>query len=424
MNRKKNKKHTVFGHISKLREIPVFFSYLIIVVCFLLIAASMMIINSKVFMDILSEKNLEKLQDSLEKDCAYISSTFAEAYSIPSIIEQTRYYSYLNPVETGSMPDKYAAVLSYLGKALQTHSFLTTESDECLIYLKRYNSICGKSHAFMRADTCFEEYISFANTSSEEVLSLLRGDDGMTIIPMQDVTTGMAQTRRNLAVVIAQDKSQISMLCTYAESTLLEHLSFEQLPDGSFLQIVSGKGVELLSYPSEITEEITQSCYTVSASIPYLLQSEVLLYIPQSYFQELLKPVNMISWNMLFLMMVLGLGLSLCMSRFFTVPIREIMDTYKTKADDVFVGNEIRYFGNLLQHSNRQIENLQQDRIEKILMLGFAGSPLSPGDCEVLRKHLRWEEHVPYRVSIIQAKDPLSESNMMECVQSQCSNAS
>lgn len=111
-----------------IRNMSVVYSHFLIVSCVLIMSIIMLYVSSQMSLNALTKKNLNDLQYRLEQNCESISDTFGEAYSLPSIIESTRYYSYMKGETSGYLPDKYVAVLAYLGQYMQIPNYLARAS--------------------------------------------------------------------------------------------------------------------------------------------------------------------------------------------------------------------------------------------------------------------------------------------------------
>lgn len=397
-----------------IRELPVMYSHFLLVCCVLIMSILMLIVHSRISLKTLTEKNLAEMQYRLEQNCKTISDTFGEAHSIPSIIQQTRYYDYIKGVDMGYLPDKYAAVVAYLGKSLQIPNYLSSESDECLIYLRGVNSICSKKRVFINAEDCFSQYMRFADTDSASVMELLRSKDGLIILPMQEVKIDVTESKRQMAVIVSPSDVPISVLCTYSEEALMRHLEMELLPENTYLQITSNDGRVLEAYPDLVTDEVRKNSYELKASMPFL-KAQTTMWIPESYFSALLDRSNTISWMIICLTALLGLALSMVLARISSKPIRELVSRHAAQGPVDYHANEIRYLGNLIEHSKNEAEAMEQILFSNLLMRALSGSVLSEADVNRLKQRIGAEDR-SYRVAIFQLSQDVSQMQVVNCL--------
>lgn len=381
-----------------IRNISVVYSHFFLVSCVLVMSIIMLYVSNRISLNTLTEKNLNDLQYRLEQNCGFISDTFGEAYSIPSVIEQTRYYSYLRGENSGYLPDKYVAVLGYLGQSLQVPNYLSRDSEECLVYLRGTNSVCGKDKVFIEAEDCFTGHMLYEQTPSEDILEVLRSKNGLRILPMETVKVGTSSPKRQLTVIICDSSVPISVLCTYSEEALLDHLEIDSLPSGTHFQIVADNGTVLETYPEAVSSAVVEESYELHAKLPFL-KAAVTMWIPRSSFAALLQPSVLASWLIILATALVGFGLSILLAKVSVKPLRELVSRHTDQTDPDIHPNEIRQLGNLLDCSRAEASAMEKVLLSNLLIRVFTGAVLSKEDVGWLKQQLGWEG-IPCRVAL------------------------
>lgn len=381
-----------------LDRLPVVYRHFVLVSSVLLMSILMLVVSSQVSLNTLRKNNINDLQYRLEQNCQFISNTFSEAYSIPSIIEQTRYYSYIKSENDGYLPEKYAAVLAYMGKSLQIPNFLSRDSDECLVYLRGTNSICGKNNVFFTAEECFDTHLMYEETDAETIIGILQGRNGLHILPMETLKIGTANPKRQMTVIICDSTVPISVLCTYSENAILKHLEIESFPEDTFLQITASGGDVLEAYPALVTDEVLEQSYQLEAELPYL-HASVTMWIPKSYCDTLLQSSINISWLIILVTAVMGFALSIILARASAKPLQNLVLQHSANHPVEQHPNELLALSNILQSSQAETENLENVLFNNLLARAFSGSLISKEDAKWLQQKLNW--NTPgYRVAL------------------------
>jgi len=403
-NKNRDKLRTASDQMKKkrsfdIRNLPVIYSHFLLVACVLMMSIGMLYVSNRLSLKTLTEKNLSDMQYRLEQNCAFISDTFAEAYSIPATIAQTRYYSYIKTENDGFLPDKYVAVLDYMGRTMQIPNYLSRDSDECIVYLRGTNSACSKNNrAFVDAEECFTSYMKYEETSSDSIIELLKGRSGLLILPMENVKIGTASPKRQISVIICDGSYPISVLCTYSEDALLGHLEIESLPIDTYIRMVAADGTILEEYPSAATDEIIESSYELQAELPFL-KATVTVWIPYDYFTELQQPSVRTGWMIIFATAVIGFCLSWFLAKASVKPLQKLVSEHMPDDAAVYSSNEIRQLGDILTYSKSEANAMGQILLQNLLVRSLVGTVLSKEDVRWLKQQLAWENPF-YRVAL------------------------
>jgi len=341
--------------------------------CILALALIALIISNRQSLNTLTKEHLAKYKISLDRDCLTLSNVMCATMALPEGIEGTRYYDYIKREVDGELDTKYYFVLNLLRKALNNQIYLRDRSESCLLYFSGCNSIVTNAKNFPVAEDCFDQYLTFSETGSETILGYLRDPNIMRLLPMQHVKLGTKGYDQRIALIIHPQNSQVAVMSIYAEQTILEALGFSHLPEGTYLQLTAEDGQILYRYPQAITAETEADCYRIESNLQDMDVS-VSLWIPKSYFTQILRPVRMTGMVSLLIVTLAGIALSFFLSKVSVHPIRQLITFHDTGHMDESY-NEITHLDQLLRYSKRRSEDLQGQLFKQVLsraMLGFA----------------------------------------------------
>lgn len=384
-------------------RISILWKHMLMMVCVLALALLALIINNRQSLKTLAADNIGKFQIALDRDCAALGENMHRTIAIPTGVEGTRYYDYIKGVTEGVLADKYYPVLDFLRKALTNQVYLQGDSSMTLLYMAGCNSIVTNDKNFPMAEDCFETHIQLSQTGTETVLGYLRERGSVTFLPVQPVKIGSRAYEPCLGHIIHTADSNVAVMSIYTLDTILEALGFHYLPEESGLRLTQGDGRLLLQYPQDFSGD--KGYFRLDSALsPYDIQ--VSLWIPESYFSGLLRPVHLTGILSVLFVTVLGLALSFLLSKVSVKPIRQLLSDHGA-GDTPEHGNEIAGLDQLLKSSRQRTEELQSRLTNQILSGAFSGVVLTDREEQLLKKGL---EPFPetFRVAILHTDEQVN----------------
>lgn len=384
-------------------KISILWKHMLMMVCILALALLALVINNRQSQRTLTADNIGKFQIALDRDCAALGENMHRTVAIPAGVEGTRYYDYIRSVTTGHLEDKYYPVLNYLRKALNNQVYLQGDSTMTVLFLSGCGSAVANDGVFPTAQECFARHIQFSETGTETILGYLRERGSITFLPIQPVKLGLKEYTPCLGHIIHPTDTNVAVMSIYTLDTVLEALGFPYLPEESGLRLTQDDGRLLLQYPEDFAGD--KGYFRLDSTLtPYDIQ--VSLWIPESYFTELLRPVYLTGILSVVFVTVLGLGLSFLLSQVSVKPIRQLLSDHGA-GDTSEHGNEIAGLDQLLKSSRQRTEELQSRLTNQILSGAFSGVVLSEREEQLLKKGL---EPFPetFRVAILHTDEQVN----------------
>lgn len=387
--------------IPKLRELPVFWRTLLMMLCIVLMAVLAVTVSSRISKKALTDSFLSQAQANLDHYCSEMTTALYNTSAIPQAVEETTYYSYIRTLTSGTLPEKFFSILPSIRRALQNQLYLQGTNEECVLYFPGAGCICTRFKAFPQAEDCFRDYIRFADIGEEDVFGLLRKRGSLTLLPMQEVAIGESESVRRMAFMIHPAGSTISIMTLYSEETILHYLGVDDLPEGTYLHVESKSGEALEDWPGEIGEKEKEACYELHASTG-LLRANVTLWIPKSYFSRQLRGSNFAGLAIAVLTAALGLALCVALARASSQPIRALARANRDGSGRTQELNEVQYLAGILDRSKQEKATLQGMLLSNILSRGFSGAVLTEEEERQLGRNLG-SVAPPYRLAIVYA---------------------
>ena len=364
-----------------LDRLPLLWKHMLMMVCVLALALTALGISNRQSVKTLTREQLSKFGISLDRDCDQFSNSLYQTIAIPDGVEGTRYYEYIKGVNEGYLEEKYYPVLNFLRRALNNQVYLRQISAETAMYFCGTNSMVTSERNFPKAEDCLERYLQFSQTGTETLLGYLRERGSVTVLPMQPVKVGDRDYEPCFCLIIHPVQTDVAVLSLYTQETVLEQLGFSYLPQGSGLRMTARDGQILFHYPGEAEE----NCYLLTGMLKDF-QIQVELWVPRTYFRELLLPVRLTGLGSMVLVAVLGLALSYMLSRASVRPIRQLLSDHGQEESPQT--NEINQLDRLLRTSSQQSRELSERLRGQLLARSFSGVVLSQRDEAYLRQAL------------------------------------
>lgn len=390
--------------LQKLRQLPLFWSNLLLMLCLVVLMSAVLILSNHLYEQSLADSYQNYTQSMLEYNSEALSRELYMTYAIPSAMEGTISYNYIRTVSGDRLPQKYATLLPFISQSLRNQQFLLQGNEECLIYLHGSNAICTRYYSFLTAEDCFDEYLSFAQTTPEEIMTSLRGTNVVCLLPAQEVQINGGAPSRQMALVIRPIGARISVMTLYSENTILERLGIFHLPENTYVRICANDGSILDEYPHAFASE-PEDCLRILTSLPHL-RANVTIWIPRSYILGQTSLARHTGWLMLALMTSLAFILCVVFSNALSRPIRQLfLNHTRTEIPDESLHgthgvNEVLALADILKNSEDRIDALQKGLLSHLFVRVSNGSVLSEEDEAMLESGLE-KILPPWRIAVL-----------------------
>lgn len=385
------------------RNISVFWKYLCMNICLLLLSVIALVASNQFAVKELTRENLATMQISLEQNAERLVNTLYQNYAIPRAVENTRYYNYFNGLSDDEPDSKYIPALTFLQNALQSQVTLQGANVECLLYLPKTKNICGTNLLYPSARICFETGIRFGKMEPDVVYAQLQENHGIVFLPMQEVSIEGDVPQNCLTLIINPVNSVISVMTLYSEQMILDYIGMPSLPEGTYLRLTDSAGATIYEYPHLITNEELKKTYELQSSDSNLLGMKVTIWVPQSYFQGLLQPSYQIGISLIILTVLAGLVLSLLFSNVSVMPLRELLVNHGPELEQISGSNELQNLDRLIMHTRHEAAGIRNMLAQNLLMRVFSGGILS--DSEELELGRITQIKQNYRVALLHTSE-------------------
>lgn len=306
--------------LQKMRHLPLFWMNLGLMLTIVFFMAAVLLTSNSLYKKSLEERYLSDTQKMLEYNCKTLSEVLYMTYAIPSAMEGTTSYNYIRSISNGTLPKKFEVMLPLISRTLRNQQFLLQSNEECLVYLTGSNSICSRFRSFAKAEDCFNQYIRFSKTTTDEILQLLKARNTVKLLEMQEVSVDGAEPERQMALIIRPIGNRISVMTLYSEKTILGLLGLPYLPENTYVCIQDRDGTVLEEYPSRIDDAVRDNTYSVSANID-CLRAKVIFWIPRTYLSQQMEAVRKTGWGLFVIAILLGIVVCVRFSDLSTSPI-------------------------------------------------------------------------------------------------------
>ncbi|MBO4411448.1 MAG: helix-turn-helix domain-containing protein [Lachnospiraceae bacterium] len=349
----------------------------------LLLSLIVLTVINRMYLNTLSEKLLSEMQSDLTFDCEELNEKLYSSIQIPPAIESTHYYRYLATPTGNDLELKYYPVLDLLQKALQKQVYLTSNAEESLLFLRRYNSIVGLSYYERVAEDYFTKHL--IHPDGEAILRVLRSRDILTCFPMQKVILDGVE-KECLTIILSPKDNSTSIVNLYSKEMLMRNLGIEKLPDESKWTLIGENGQVLVS--SGTLSSNSGKVYELTGVL-LSFHIQVRLEIPENYLNQMLAPARNRGFIAILLVTFLGSLLAVGFSFLSVRPIKNLISSHK-KSNSIAKGNELLSLDELLKTSHDN-ESKMQIRLQKqVLARIFYSGIISQEEEDQLR------EQIPY----------------------------
>ncbi len=395
-------------HGSKKNEkgiasMPLFWQVMLIVFFIVALAAAIMMASNHLLQTSLADSYMETAQNTLDWNCERLDRQLYSTTSLPGVIENSFYYSYLQNEKNGRLQRKYLSVLECLRKVLASQLYLQKDSVESALYIKGTNSICTNYMAFPRAEDCFENYIRFDAPVVPALLEKLKQKECFEFLPMQKILVGKKEGNF-FAMIMGRRDSDISLMSLYTAEYIVNSLGFDSFPQGTVLRLTSKTGESLGVWPEGGGKESNTDSYQLHSRLE-VLGVDVEYYIPKFYFDDKLHSMKLINGLLILLIAAVGTAGGCFFSSWIAFPATELLQAYggqKSKGR-----NEFKQLGDIITQSREKEQLLRELLCSNLLARLFTGAILKQAEEDLIRETMR-SVPCPWRIVFIRSEQAQS----------------
>jgi len=376
----------------------VFWKHMVLMACILAMAVAVLLAYSNIANENVKENYIRELQSTLERDYREFSSQLYMNYVIPQTMEDTVYYKYIRDAKGDET--KYHPLLLYIGVSLSNQYLLQRGSLESLLYFGNIDSAVTQTRrVFVEASDCFDGYMHFSDMSSDEIMTMLKEYNALHLLPMQPVSIAGGKKENVMPLIIRPEDCCFSIMTLYPEDNILERLGYSRLPAGSYLRIEGENGILYEKAPEDFRNtEYADGTWLETRNA--MFGTTIRLWVPNTYFSDLVREAWQMSWTMLAIMAVAGVVLCVLLSNISSRPIRRLAGAHQDAALPVGGGDEIGFLQRLIETSKEERLRLRDRLTSSLLTRAFSGAVLSEPDENHLLRNVQALSG-SYRVAIV-----------------------
>lgn len=163
-----------------------FWRYFILLVVILVMCLAVHFVAGRMYTDSLRNTYLEQTRDNFDQNCQTFASEIGLLHSLPTLVENSQYYSYISYIR-GELPtDRYFALKMLKDSFVQQTTLLRMQKESFFIFRGSYSGGTRRS-VFSDMDDCFEHNLIYENYSAEQMKAFIEQDKSITVLPAQQV---------------------------------------------------------------------------------------------------------------------------------------------------------------------------------------------------------------------------------------------
>lgn len=324
--------------------------------------------------DLSKKSYLTEAQHALDKSGELFQKSAEEMLLLPQKMNDFSAYRSLK-LCSGALPKEYYADL-YLCKKYMANQLSTLEHvDELFIYLPGSGVVLGKTRVFDDVYQYLNFDVVYQEHSPDEFLDFIASADSRSkIFPSATARVNMAAQQNYLTVIGRRDNDSAITGALFKESDLLALFNLPALPDTSFLYITDAAGELVYSYQYQSDTLIQRQGGVLYQGEGYSLISTqiampfctVTLGIPNSYFEELHRPLQQMIFHCILTAILIGVLCSALFAAFNYLPIRRLeqFSHQPQRSRQPWLAKEYRSIENYMASSLEEIGQLRETAAE------------------------------------------------------------
>ena len=361
-------------------RLSLFWRYLLLLVTVMMMCLLVQFLVGEMYAETLQDVYLEQTEDTFQQNCQSLSSELGVLYSLPTIVENSPYYSYVSYIR-GALPANRYFCLGMIRNSFVKQTTLLRMPKESFFIFKGSYSGGTRLRSFPDMDRCFSDYLIYEDFSAAQLREQIEAVNGIVLLPAQPVTIDDEPPVEFLTVLVNSSSAGSSLVIgiLYPVDSILQAFGVDGLPGNSYLSITDSDGRELLHYHDADPADTYIEYEQVLSS----LGCRVRLGIPQKWFRTITEPILRRSQAMLVIAFALGMLVCIWFSTLSVRPIRQLINDYlPTRPAEP--QNELHMLSNYLEDTQQHQKELNSILFSSLLDRAFSGSSLDDGEIQQL----------------------------------------
>ena len=389
--------------IFRSNKISIFWRHMCLMLLVVALSIAALGISNKISLRTLEREKMVEIQTVLDRNSNELTTEILMVGSISNAVTSSRYYDYIRGIRTGTLPEQYYTVLPLLQSALSTQVYLRGDASITLLYFPGCNSVVSTRYFSPVAEDFFDKIIHFPETPTNVLIGYLKTSNFLKILPTQDIYINIGDSRTVetvLPVVIREVNAPAGTMALYSEDVILRKLGLDTLPQDTRLQITADDGQILMRYPEKFSGDLDEDWVRFDTPLT-ATNVTVSLWVSRDAFTNLLRPARLAGNLLVIFVTLVGLVLSLILSRISVEPLRKLVAHHG--AGFGRSTNEIAHLGSILSRSKERMEDLESALVSSLLAKAFSGVVLSEEEEQKLSTQV-FPEDKEYRIAILSGR--------------------
>lgn len=359
-----------------------FWRYFILLVVILVMCLAVHFVAGRMYTASLRNTYLEQTRENFERNCQTFSSEIGLMYSLPTLVENSQYYSYVSYIRGDLPADRYFALKMLKDSFVHQTTMLRMQKESFFIFRGSYSGATRRS-VFPDMNDCFESHLVYESYSTEQMQALVSQGKGITVLPAQQVSIKGIGSDEYLTVLVSSSSNGSSLVIgtLYPVESILDMFGVQSLPKATYLQITDKSGHQLLANhaPVENADYIEYTKYLPFAGC------SVKMGIPEDWFSSITRPIAIQAQLMIFAAFFVGLVLCFWFSSLNVQPIRRLIRDYLPQEKTAALSqNECSTLSSYLEDTRQRQKELHGILFSSLLERAFSGSSLEEAELQRL----------------------------------------
>lgn len=356
------------------------------------------------------ENIIEQYSETLGGEIRHTAEIFGNNLNMTSgittAIADTKAYAYLIGQEKGT-PYTYSPVLSMLRDAMQDLWYTQNGSLDTICYVPKMDASFSRTHVSLETNGKFADNVFFENPENDSVGNFTSKSKFTYVIPVQNVTVG-DKSYRAMAIVSRMLNNDLVLLSLYTEDTILKGLNYENLPEGTRVELRC-EGSTVLKYPDTgLSDSKVTGFMEYSYGIPQFGMT-LEMKVPEKAVLHALTESRRSTVVLTALTFVLGIFLCLLLSKKFVIPIRRILLPMEN-GEETLSKNEYDRLENAIKVTQDEVTDIREQFRSVLITKALSGMTLSREEQAQLNKQFPLLENGSYRVAVFHSDEDFNAS--------------
>ena len=337
------------------RRVPVFIQFICCYFLIMLIMFSVLLSVSKRAQQVAMDSYLGQTQRTLEDSATSLERQIENFRSIYFQMNQIEHYQNMRLLKQNNLRNKHHYSLIKLQTLFQQQCFLMEISNKSFVLFTRNGTLITNSRYYINADNYFRGSFIFNDMDSgHDSRQLYDFSTTGGFLPAQLVSVNNEKPTSHFLYLFRPSSESALYGMLVAESDILSLFHISEISPGTKLSIVNQEGEILYSNGEEQKENSSITLESSISSLGLIIE----ISIPNSYFDELIKPI--ISLNVMYLVIAVVIG-TICSVGFTLLNIRPVQRLMKISSSRTIkrYGNEYQALEQSIRSSITENQELQ-----------------------------------------------------------------